>query len=58
MSGSALDWLANFVEDRMQIVRTGGSESVVLTLEYGVPQGSVSVQASVLNLKRDEETEK
>jgi len=38
--GSALEWLADFLTDRMQVVRVGGSES--LTLKYGVPQGSVT----------------
>ena len=42
VSGSALDWLDDFVEDRMQIVRNGGSKSALLTLKYGVPQSSVS----------------
>ena len=40
--GSALDWLADFLKDRTQIVRVGGSESAALTLKYGVPQGSVN----------------
>ena len=40
--GSALDWLADFLRDRTQIVRVGGSESAALTLKYGVPQGSVN----------------
>jgi hypothetical protein len=39
--GSALDWLADFLKDRTQIVRVGGSESAASTLQYGVPQGSV-----------------
>jgi hypothetical protein len=42
VSGSALDWLADFLKDRTQIVRAGGSESAALTLKYGVPQGSVN----------------
>ena len=37
VSGSALDWLADFLKDRTQIVRVGGSESTALTLKYGVP---------------------
>jgi len=40
--GSALDWLADFLTDRTQIVRADGSESAALILKYGVPQGSVN----------------
>jgi Reverse transcriptase (RNA-dependent DNA polymerase) len=40
--GSALDWLADFLRDRTQIVRAGGSESAAVTLKYGVLQGSVN----------------
>ena len=40
--GSALDSLADFLRDRTQVVRVGGSESAALTLKYGVPQGSVN----------------
>jgi hypothetical protein len=39
--GSALDWLVDFLMDRMQVVRAGGCESTVMNLKYGVPQGSV-----------------
>jgi len=41
--GRALEWLAEFLTDRTQIVRVGGSESAALTLKYGVPQGAVTV---------------
>jgi Reverse transcriptase (RNA-dependent DNA polymerase) len=40
--GIDLDWLADFLNDRTQTVRAGGSESAALTLMYGVPQGSVN----------------
>jgi len=40
--GSALDWLADFLKDRTQIVRAGGGESSVSKLKFGVPQGSVN----------------
>jgi hypothetical protein len=40
--GSALDWLADFLKDRTQTVRVGGSESAVSKLNFGVPQGSVN----------------
>jgi len=40
--GSALEWLADVLTDRTQIVRVGDSESATLTLKYGVPQGSVT----------------
>jgi hypothetical protein len=40
--GSALDWLADFLKDRTQIVRVGGSESAVSKLNFGVPQGLVN----------------
>ena len=40
--GSALDWLADFLNDRTQIIRMGGRESAISKLKYGVPQGSVT----------------
>jgi len=40
--GSALEWLADILTDRTQIVRVGGSDSAALTVTYGVPQGSVT----------------
>jgi len=40
--GNALEWLADFLTDRTQIVRVGSSESAALILKYGVPQGSVT----------------
>jgi Reverse transcriptase (RNA-dependent DNA polymerase) len=42
VSGSALDWLADFLNDRTQIIRACGRESAALILKYGVPQGSVN----------------
>jgi hypothetical protein len=40
--GSALDWQVDFLRDRTQIVRAGGSETAALTLKYGVSLGSVN----------------
>ena len=37
-----INWLADFLTNRTQIIRTGGSESAVSQLKYGVPQGSVN----------------
>ena len=39
--GKALDWLADYLSDRCQVVRAGGSESENSALHFGVPQGSV-----------------
>ena len=38
---STLDWFADFVKDRIQIVSAEGSESTISRLNFGVPQGSV-----------------
>jgi len=39
--GKAIDWLADYLSDRCQVVRAGGSESENSALHFGVPQGSV-----------------
>jgi hypothetical protein len=41
VQGSALDWLADFLSDRRQVVRVGELESNETALLFGVPQGSV-----------------
>jgi len=41
IAGGALDWIVNFLSDRSQVVRVGSCESDVITLQFGVPQGSV-----------------
>jgi len=41
IAGGALDWMVNFFSDRSQVVRVGSCESDVITLQFGVPQGSV-----------------
>ena len=51
--GSALDWLADFLKDRTQIIRAGGRESAALTLKYGVPQGSVGGPKRFLEYAED-----
>ena len=41
-SQSALDWFTlSYLSDRQQCVRIGDAVSEVLTLEFGVPQGSI-----------------
>jgi hypothetical protein len=37
----ALDWLADYVSDRSQVVCADAKESIIATLRFGVPQGSV-----------------
>jgi len=41
VSGQALGWLAHFLKDQTQAVRAYSRESISVTLESGVPQGSV-----------------
>jgi hypothetical protein len=41
ITGSALLWLTNYLQDRSQRIRVRSSLSDVHVLEYGVPQGSV-----------------
>lgn len=39
--GHALDWLADYLKDRSQVVRARGDTSEESTLQFGVPQGSI-----------------
>ena len=39
--GPALKWLESYLSNRKQFGSINGSESSTLTLEYGVPQGSI-----------------
>jgi len=39
--GKSLDWLADFLSDRMQVIHACSRESIAATLMSGVPQGSV-----------------
>jgi len=41
VSGQALGWLADFLEDRTQAVRACSREAISVTLESGVPQSSL-----------------
>ena len=39
--GTVLEWLCSYLEDRSQAVSIQGQLSNAITLQYGVPQGSV-----------------
>ena len=39
--GDALRWFKSYIQDRTQTVQIGSSTSEPVTLQYGVPQGSV-----------------
>jgi len=41
ITGKALEWFKSYLEDRTQQVRINDIWSMLLTTEYGVPQGSV-----------------
>ena len=41
IDGIALDWLADYLTDRCQLINIQGKLSVPLSLLYGVPQGSI-----------------
>jgi len=41
VSGKALDWLADYLSGRCQVLRVGGHDSENSALHVGVPQGSV-----------------
>jgi len=41
IAGTALDWMVDYLSNRSQVVRVGSCESGVITLQFGVPQGSV-----------------
>jgi len=41
IAGRAFDWMVNFLSARSQVVRVGSCESDVVTLQFGVPHGSV-----------------
>jgi len=41
IAGGALDWMANFLSHRSQVVRVCSCEYGIITLLFGVPQGSV-----------------
>src|SRR5208282_542106 len=41
MQGIALDWYADFLRGRSQVVRVGRNESEMKTMRFGLPQGSV-----------------
>lgn len=41
VQGAALEWLGDYLSDRGQVVRAGVNESSAVSLQFGVPQGSV-----------------
>ena len=53
VSGKALDWLADYLNGRCQVVRAGGSDSENSALHFGVPQGSVLGTKAFLEYAED-----
>ena len=41
IKGNVLDWFSSYLHDRKQFVSINGHNSLLHTLQYGVPQGSV-----------------
>ena len=39
--GIALKWMESYLSDRKQFVSVNGKDSEILTMKYGVPQGSI-----------------
>ena len=53
MSGKAIDWLADYLSGRCQVVGAGGSDSENSILHFDVPQGSVLGPKAFLEYAED-----
>ena len=53
VSEKALDWLADYLSGRYQVVRAGGSDTGNSALHFAVPQGSVLGPKAFLEYAED-----